>query len=160
MLNDKIHKRPEWDEYFLNLAHVVKSRSNCVRMDVGVVIVKDKRIIATGYNGTPMGVKNCSEGGCQRCADRHRGVLKEGERKDMCICIHAEQNALLQSAYHGVSTKGATLYTTVLPCSQCAKAIINGGIVSVVYGAGHTDTLGLELFISAKIQTRQYLSKK
>ncbi len=156
MLSNKIHKRPSWDEYFLNLAEVVKTRANCLRMSVGVVIVKDKRIIATGYNGTPMGVKNCSEGGCLRCMNRHKGILKENERKDLCVCIHAEQNALLQSAYLGVSTKGAILYSTVAPCLQCAKAIINSGVSSVVFGESHQEDKGLELFAVAGVKTRKY----
>ena len=146
-----MQKRPSWDEYFINLAQVVKSRANCLRLPVGVVIVKDKRIIATGYNGTPTGVKNCLEGGCQRCLDRQNNILKENERKDLCICLHAEENALLQSAYHGVSTKGATLYSTIAPCLQCAKSIINCGIAKVVYASFHQDTLGLNLLTSNRI---------
>jgi dCMP deaminase len=148
--------RPSWDEYFINLAEVVKSRSNCLRMAVGVVVVKDKRIIATGYNGTPAGLKNCIDGGCKRCLERERNILKESERKDLCICIHAEQNALLQSAYHGMSTKGAVLYSTVAPCLQCAKAIANSGISSVVYAGSYSDELGLRLFKSAGIKVQRY----
>lgn len=143
--------RPSWDEYFLNLAQIVKKRSNCLRMNVGVVIVKDKHIIATGYNGTPKGIKNCIEGGCERCLHREKNILKENERKDLCICVHAEQNALLQSAYHGVSTKGAKMFSTTSPCLQCAKHIINAGITSVIYEAEHQDNLGTELLRSAGV---------
>lgn len=150
-----MNNRPSWDEYFLNLAEVVKTRSNCLRMAVGVVVVKDKRIIATGYNGTPAGVKNCLEGGCQRCLDRQNNVLKENERKDLCICIHAEENALLQSALHGMSTKGALLYSTVAPCLQCAKAIVNSGIAEVVYGEDHQDDAGIQLFTAANVKFRR-----
>jgi dCMP deaminase len=149
-------QRPSWDEYFMNLAAVVATRSNCIRMPVGVVVVKDKRIIATGYNGTPAGIKNCSDGGCQRCMDREKNIIKENERKDLCICIHAEENALLQSAYHGASTKGATLYSTIAPCPQCAKAIINSGITHVVYATEHTDNMGLDLFKSAGLTVTRY----
>lgn len=149
-------KRPQWDEYFLNLAQVVQVRSDCLRMAVGVVIVKDKRIIATGYNGTPAGVKNCTEGGCRRCSDRHTNILKENERKDLCICIHAEENALLQSAYHGVSTKGATLYATVAPCLQCAKSIANSGVIAVTYMGDHSNELGLRLLEEAGIEVKKY----
>ncbi|MBI4009345.1 cytidine/deoxycytidylate deaminase family protein [Candidatus Roizmanbacteria bacterium] len=148
--------RPSWDTYFLNLAHVVKDRSNCLRMSVGVVIVRDKHIIATGYNGTPAGIKNCIDGGCERCLHREKNILKENERKDLCICVHSEQNALLQSAYHGVSTKGAILYSTTSPCLQCAKAIINSGISSVVYEGEHQDDLGLKLLQSAHVEVRQF----
>lgn len=145
---------PSWDTYFLNLAQVVKTRSNCIRMAVGVVIVHDKRIIATGYNGSPTGIANCYEGGCERCRDRQEGKLKENERKDLCVCIHAEQNALLQASYHGTQTKEATMYTTVAPCLQCAKAIINAGVVEVVYAESHQDDLGLQLLEKAGVKTR------
>jgi dCMP deaminase len=148
-------KRPSWDQYFLRLAHVVKDRSNCLRQAVGVVVVKDKHIIATGYNGTPAGVTNCCDGGCERCFHREKNMLKENERKDLCICIHAEQNALLQSAYHGVSTKGAVLYSTIAPCIQCAKAIINAGIAAVVYEQEHQDDLGVKLLTTATLQTKK-----
>lgn len=150
-----MNNRPSWDEYFLKLAHVVKERSNCVRMNVGVVVVKGKHIIATGYNGTPSGILNCSEGGCERCADREKNILKENERKDLCVCIHAEQNALLQCAYHGAPAKGAVLFSTVAPCLQCAKAIINAGIEEVIYEAEHQDELGLLLLQKAHVKTRK-----
>ncbi len=149
-------QRPTWDEYFLKLAHVIKDRSNCFRMAVGVVVVKEKHIIATGYNGTPAGVKNCFEGGCERCTQREKNLLKLDERKDLCICIHAELNALLQSAYHGVSTKGAVLYSTIAPCIQCAKAIINSGISEVFYEEEHQDKLGRELLIRAKVTVNHF----
>jgi dCMP deaminase len=149
-------KRPNWDNYFIDLAHVVKSRSSCVRDRIGAVVVQDKRIIATGYNGTPAGVKNCSDGGCQRCMDRHNDIVKANERKDLCICIHAEMNALLQSAYHGVSTKGATLYATVAPCLQCAKSLINSGIGEIIYEGEYTDDFGLKLLMEAGVKVRRY----
>lgn len=150
-----VQTRPSWDEYFLNLAHVVQVRSNCLRISVGVVIVKDRRIIATGYNGTPAGIKNCVDGGCQRCLDREKNVLKENERKDLCICIHAEQNALLQSAFHGVSTKGAVMYSTIAPCLQCSKSIANSGIASVIYSEEHQDDLGRKLLEEAGVEVRK-----
>lgn len=148
--------RPSWEQYFLELAEVVKRRSNCLRMAVGVVIVQGKHIIATGYNGTPAGVKNCMDGGCERCHKRHNNLLQENERKDLCICIHAEQNALLQSAYNGVSTKGGVLYSTVAPCLQCAKAIINAGIKEVIYKTDHQDKMGINLFNQAGVQVQQF----
>lgn len=156
---DRNDKRPSWEAYFLKLAEMVRERSNCLRMAVGVVIVKEKHIIATGYNGTPAGVKNCIDGGCERCLHREKNILKENERKDLCICIHAEQNAILQSAYHGVSTKGAVLYSTVAPCAQCAKAIINAGITEVVYETEHQDRIGRDLLTTAGVRVHQGSSK-
>lgn len=150
-------KRPSWDDYFLKLAYVVKTRSNCIRMSVGVVVVKEKRIIATGYNGTPMGITNCFEGGCERCTHRHEGKVQSGEKKDMCICIHAEQNALLQSAYHGISTKGGTMYSTVAPCLQCAKHIVNAGLAELVYAEDFDNEFGLDLLKKAGIETRKVI---
>ena len=148
------NKRPSWDEYFMKLAHEVKERSNCIRMKVGVVLVKDRQIIATGYNGTPKGIKNCIEGGCQRCLDRHNNRLQQGERKDLCICVHAEENAILQSAYHGVSTKGAVMYSTIAPCAFCAKSIINAGISEVIYQDNHPGAMGESLLQKAGVKVR------
>lgn len=148
-------KRPTWDEYFLSLARVVRERSNCLRMSVGAVLVKDKRIIATGYNGTPMGVKNCDEGGCGRCLNRQENKLKENESKEFCICLHAEHNSILQSAYHGSSSKGTVMYSTVMPCIQCAKAIINAGIAELVYSDKHTYNDGIKLLKSAGVKVRK-----
>jgi dCMP deaminase len=122
-------KRPDWDEYFMNIAEVTASRSSCSRRHIGAIIVKDYRIISTGYNGTPRGVKNCDEGGCPRCASN----VPSGENLTECICCHAEENAIVQAAYHGVSIKGSCIYTTYSPCLLCSKMIINGGINEVVY---------------------------
>lgn len=144
--------RPSWDEYFMSIAQIVKTRSNCLRDQVGVVIIKNKRIVATGYNGTPVGIKNCFQGGCKRCADRDKNILKPGESKDTCICVHAEQNAIVQSAYHGISTKGGTLYTTMSMCVQCARLIINGGIEKVISAKEYTDTHGLKLLKRAGVE--------
>lgn len=124
-----LDKRPPWDEYFMDIAHVVKRRSNCSRRQVAAVLVLDRRIIATGYNGTPRGVKNCFEGGCSRCASNVPSGADLGE----CICSHAEENAIVQSAYHGIRTKGASIYVTLSPCLTCAKMIINAGITEVIY---------------------------
>lgn len=126
-------KRPDWDEYFLNIAKVVALRSNCVKRKVAAVIVKDKRVISTGYNGTPRGVKNCSDGGCPRCNQ----MTSSGTKLDECLCSHGEENAITQSAYHGVSIKDATLYTTFSPCLLCTKMIINSGIKEVVFNVDY-----------------------
>lgn len=121
--------RPSWDQYFMDIAKVVALRGNCMKRKVAAILVKDKRIIATGYNGTPRGVKNCNEGGCPRC----NGLGKSGANLEECLCSHAEENAITQSAYHGVNIKGATLYTTYSPCLLCTKMIINSGIAEVVF---------------------------
>lgn len=144
-------KRPSWDEYFMMLADVVKSRADCTRRRVGSIIVKDYRIISTGYNGTPHKIKNCSEGGCKRCLRRDKGEIDWYEYEESCICIHAEQNAIIQAAYHGVSTKGATLYSTTNPCSSCAKILANAGIIKVVCKNEHHDKEGMELLKKAGI---------
>jgi dCMP deaminase len=122
-------QRPNWDEYFMNIAKVVASRSNCMKRKVAAVIVKDKRVISTGYNGTPRGTRNCNEGGCPRC----NNLARSGTNLDECLCSHGEENAIVQSAYHGVSVKDAVIYTTFAPCLMCAKMIINSGIREVIY---------------------------
>jgi dCMP deaminase len=121
--------RPDWDEYFMGIARVVASRSNCVKRKVAAVVTSDKRIISTGYNGTPRGTRNCNEGGCPRCNSLALG----GTRLDECLCSHAEENAITQAAYHGVSLKGGSIYTTYSPCLQCTKMIINAGLAEVVF---------------------------
>ncbi len=144
-------KRPSWDDYFLKLAIVVSKRSNCIRRQVGAVMVQGKHIIATGYSGTPTGITNCSDGGCKRCLSRAKNTLKENERKDLCICLHAEENAILQSAYHGATTKGATLYSITAPCLQCTKSLINAGIGRVVFAKTYKDDLGIKLLKRAAV---------
>lgn len=144
--------RPDWDSYFMKLAEIVKSRADCLRRQVGAVIVKDFRILATGYNGTPHGIKNCTQGGCQRCLKRTKGEIDWYEYEESCICIHAEQNAIIQAAYLGVSTKGATLYSTANPCCTCAKMLINAGIVRVVCKMEHHDKEGINLLKKAGIK--------
>lgn len=126
-------ERPGWNTYFMNIAQMVALRSNCMKRKVAAVLVKDQRIISTGYNGTPRGIKNCNEGGCPRCS--HFG--KSGTNLDACVCSHAEENAIVQSAYHGVSVKGATIYTTFSPCLNCTKMIINAGITDVIYNVAY-----------------------
>lgn len=119
--------RPSWEDYYMDIAKAVAKRSNCIRRQVGAVIVRDNRIVSTGYNGTPRGTKNCDEGGCPRCA----GNAPSGTALTECLCSHAEENAIVQSAYHGISVKGATLYSTLQPCLTCAKMIINSGITEL-----------------------------
>lgn len=126
-------KRPDWDEYFMGIARVVSLRSNCLKRKCAAVVVLDRRVISTGYNGTPRGVKNCNEGGCPRCGS----FLAQGEKLDECYCCHAEENAITQAAYHGVRIQGASLYTTFSPCLLCAKMIINSGVSEVVYNRAY-----------------------
>src|SRR5574339_415855 len=113
----------------MDIAKVVASRSNCIRRKVAAIIVRDKRVISTGYNGTPRGTRNCNEGGCPRC----NGMAASGTALDECLCSHGEENAIVQASYHGVAIRDATLYTTFSPCLMCSKMIINAGIRKVVY---------------------------
>lgn len=145
-------ERPGWDEYFMDIARVVASRSNCVKRKVAAVVTKDRRIISTGYNGTPRGTRNCNEGGCPRCNSFAPG----GTRLDECLCSHGEENALTQAAYHGVSLREATIYTTCSPCLQCTKMIINAGLVEVVYNADYPlGQTSLDLLDEAGIRLRK-----
>ncbi len=144
--------RPTWDEYFMRIAQVASLRSNCVKRKVAAVIVRDKRVISTGYNGTPRGTRNCYEGGCPRC----NALADSGTRLDECLCSHGEENAITQAAYHGVSVKDSTLYTTFAPCLQCTKMIINAGIREVVYNQDYplNDT-SFNLFKEAGVLCRR-----
>lgn len=145
--------RPSWDEYFMNIAKVVATRSNCMKRKVAAIIVKDRRIISTGYNGTPRGARNCNEGGCPRC----NGLAASGTALDECLCSHGEENAITQAAYHGISLKGSTLYSTFAPCLQCTKMIINSGIVEVVYNQEYPlNGSALKLLKECGILLRQY----
>jgi dCMP deaminase len=146
-------ERPSWDEYFLRIAEVVATRSNCLKRHVAAIIVKDKRIVATGYNGTPRGTKNCNEGGCPRCAS----LAPSGTSLEDCLCSHAEENAITQAAYHGTSIRDAVLYTTFSPCLLCTKMIINSGIREVVYGADYPlGETALRLLQEAKVIVRRF----
>jgi len=153
LLKDRASKmhRPSWDEYFMNIAKVVAMRSNCVKRHVAAVIVKENRIISTGYNGTPRGIRNCYEGGCARC----NSFGESGKDLGECICSHAEENSITQAAYHGVAIKGATIYTTFSPCIMCTKMIINSGISEVIYGAEYSmNKLELSLLKEAGVRVR------
>jgi len=145
-------ERPDWDEYFMSIARVVATRSNCVKRKVAAVITKDRRIISTGYNGTPRGVRNCNEGGCPRCNSFAEG----GTRLEECLCSHGEENAITQVAYHGVSVRETTLYTTFSPCLICTKMIINAGISEVVYNAHYpVGDVALNLLKEAGVKVRR-----
>ena len=143
--------RPGWDEYFLGIAKLVSMRSTCLRRKVGALVVKDRRILATGYNGTPSGIKHCSQAGCMR----EKLKVPSGERHELCRGLHAEQNVLLQASLHGVSLKGSSIYVTNQPCIICAKMIINAGIKEVVMGDHYPDAMAQEFLKEAKIKLRK-----
>ncbi len=146
-------ERPSWDAYFMSIARVVATRSNCIKRKVGSIITSDRRIISTGYNGTPRGLPNCNEGGCPRC----NRAAESGTRLDECLCSHAEENAITQSAYHGVSVRGGTLFTTLCPCLMCTKMIINSAIAEVVYDTPFpTGDISLELLREAGLKVRRF----
>ncbi|NLL94309.1 MAG: cytidine deaminase [Thermoplasmatales archaeon] len=147
--------RPDNDKYFMDMAELVSKRSTCVRRQVGAVIVKDKRVLTTGYNGSPRGTMHCEEKGCIR----EQMNIPSGTRHELCRGVHAEQNAVIQAAYFGVSIKDGTIYTTTYPCSMCAKIIINAGIVEVVYRDGYVDDLSKMLFKETDMLVREYPPK-
>ena len=148
-----VDPRPDWDTYFMEIAQVTATRANCSRRKVAAIVVADNRIISTGYNGTPRGVKNCFAGGCARCA----GKAPSGSSLEECICVHAEQNAICQAAYYGTRLAGATIYVTISPCLTCAKLIINAGIKEVVYGGDYAFTEQTErLLKEAGVKCRRY----
>ena len=146
--DDRRRERPSWDQYFLQLARQAASRSTCLRRQVGAVLVRDKRLLATGYNGSPRGTTHCNDAGCLR----EQLGIPSGERQELCRAIHAEQNAIIQAALHGVSVKGATLYCTNHPCVICAKMIINAGIARIVIADDYRDTLAEEMLAEAHIE--------
>ncbi|MDA8141540.1 MAG: cytidine/deoxycytidylate deaminase family protein [Desulfobacteraceae bacterium] len=141
-------ERPSWDTYFMDITCLVAKRTTCLRRAVGAVIVKDRRLLSTGYNGAPSNVRHCAEVGCLR----QQLKVPSGERHELCRGIHAEQNAIIQAAYHGVSIKGGTLFCTTQPCSICAKMIINAGIVRIVYQDGYADPLAIEMLAEAGVE--------
>ena len=144
-------QRPSWEEYFMDITMLVAKRSTCLRRAVGAIVVKDKRILATGYNGAPSGVRHCLEVGCLR----EQLKIESGERHELCRGIHAEQNAIIQAAYHGVSIKDASLFCTNLPCSICAKMIINAGIRRIYYRSGYADAISRDMLEEARVELIQ-----
>ena len=141
-------KRPSWDEYFLNIATLVSERATCLRRKVGAVLVKDKRILATGYNGPPRGMVHCDEVGCLR----DKLNIPSGERHELCRGLHAEQNAIIQAAYYGINIDGSVLYITHQPCLICAKMLINAGIKKVVITSGYPDKMARDFLDEAGIK--------
>ncbi len=143
--------RPDWDSYFMEIARIISKRSTCKRRNVGALIVRDKRILSTGYNGAPMGLAHCTDGECLR----EKLKVAPGERHELCRGLHAEQNAIVQAAYHGASINGAQLYTTHLPCSICIKMVINAGISKVFYIDGYPDELAAEIMKESEMVIRK-----
>ncbi len=146
----KPDRRPSWDEYFLEVASVVANRSTCLRRKVGAVIVKDKRILATGYNGSPSGLKHCLDIGCLR----DKLGIPSGQRHELCRGLHAEQNAILQAVVHHIDIKNSFLYATNQPCIICAKMLINAEIKEIIISSGYPDELAKEMLKEAKIKIR------
>ncbi len=144
--------RPSWDEYFATLAKQVSTRTTCMRRAVGAVIVKDNRILATGYNGVPAGMHHCAEVGCLR---DQLGV-PSGQRQEICRGLHAEQNAIIQAAKYGIDISGAKIYITTQPCITCAKMLINAGITEIIYANPYPDELSLGMLDEAGIEYRVF----
>lgn len=144
--------RPSWDEYFMEIAQVVSSRSTCLRRQLGAVIVREKRMLATGYNGVPTGLRHCAEAGCMR----ELMGIPSGERHELCRGLHAEQNAIIQAALYGVSVRGGAIYTIAQPCAMCAKMIINAGLRRVVYDEDYPDALAGELLEEAGVAVERH----
>ena len=141
--------RASWDEYFMEIAEIVKTRSTCIRRQVGAVIVKENRILTTGYNGSPAGTYNCIDKGTCKRQELH---IPSGERHELCRALHAEQNAIITAAKNGVSTEGATIYVNFQPCVICAKMLINAGIKRIVYKGDYPDELSLEMLKEAGVK--------
>jgi dCMP deaminase len=148
-------KRPSIDEYFMRMAHLAASRSTCLRRNVGAVIVKDKRVLSTGYNGAPRGLAHCEEVGCVR----ENLDIPTGERHELCRGVHAEQNAIIQAAVFGTSIKDGIIYTTNHPCVVCAKLLVNASIQEIIYDDDYVDELAKEVLNQSSVKVRQFSSE-
>ena len=144
--------RPSYDEYFMEMAHVVSKRSTCLRRKVGALLVKDKHILCTGYNGAPKGLSHCSDVGCLR----EEQNIPSGERHELCRGLHAEQNAIIQAALFGVSVKGSVLYCTNTPCVVCVKMLINAGVEEIIYSGEYPDDLARKILQESNIKIRKF----
>lgn len=147
--------RPSWDQYFMDITRLVATRSTCLRRQVGALLVKDRNILATGYNGVPSGITHCDAVGCLR----DRLNIPSGERHELCRGLHAEQNAIIQAARHGINIDGSTLYCTTMPCIICSKMIINAGIGAIVYTEGYADELAREMIEEAGIKVIHFIAE-
>ncbi|MCF0104948.1 MAG: cytidine deaminase [Eggerthellaceae bacterium] len=144
--------RPSWDEYFMKIVNEVATRSTCLRRSVGAIIVKEKQILATGYNGAPSRIKHCSFTGCLR----EKLMVPSGERHEICRGLHAEQNAIIQAARSGTNIEGSTIYTNTQPCVICAKMLINGGVENIVYENKYDDKFALDIIKEAGLRLRVF----
>ena len=145
-------ERPSYDEYFMKMADLVSKRSTCVRRKVGALLVKEKHILSTGYNGAPKGLKHCAEVGCMR----EQLHVPSGERHELCRGLHAEQNAIIQAAVFGVSIKGSTLYCTNAPCVVCVKMLINAGVTEIVYSGDYPDDLAKQMLSESILKIKRF----
>jgi dCMP deaminase len=145
-------ERPSYDKYFMEMAHVVSKRSTCLRRKVGAILVKDKHILSTGYNGAPKGIKHCSEVGCIR-EDMH---IPSGQRHELCRGLHAEQNAIIQAAVFGISIKNSILYCTNTPCIVCVKMLINAGVEEIIFSGDYPDDLAKKMIDESRIKIRKF----
>ena len=148
--------RPDNDTYFMMMAELVSTRSTCLRRKVGAVVVKEKRVLTTGYNGAPKGLRHCEEVGCVR----QNQNIETGTRHELCRGVHAEQNAVVQAAYFGISIKGASIYTTCFPCVMCTKILLNAGISEIIYKNDYIDPLSKEILNETDVIVRKYEEKK
>jgi len=153
----KKQKRPSWDEYFMEITNLVATRATCLRRKVGAILVKDRRILATGYNGPPKGVPHCDElGGCLR----EKLSVPSGERQELSRAVHAEQNAIIQAAKMGTNIDGATLYVTNHPCFICAKMLINAGVSKIIFADGYPDKYAEDILKQANVTVTKFNSHK
>src|SRR3989338_8065638 len=148
-----VTSRPSWDEYFLEVARLVSKRSTFLRREIGAVAVKDKRILATGYNGSPSGLAHCLDIGCLR----EKLGIPSGQRQELCRALHAEQNVIIQACIHKVDLKNATIYVTNQPCVICSKMLISIGIKEIVFSEGYPDELAVQMLKEAKVKMRKIL---
>ena len=146
------NKRPSLDEYFMRMAHLAATRSTCLRRTVGAVIVKDKRVLSTGYNGAPRGLPHCKEVGCLR----EKLNVPSGERHELCRGVHAEQNAIIQAAVFGTSIRDGTIYTTNQPCVVCTKLLINANIIEIIYDDEYIDELAKDILSQSTVKVRRF----
>ena len=152
IITKSLIKRPDWDDYFMDITFLVSQRSTCLRRQIGALIVREKRILATGYNGAPSGLRHCLDTGCLR----EKAGIPSGERHELCRGLHAEQNALIQAALHGVTVKDAILYCSHFPCSLCTKMLINARVKKVIYSNGYPDELARNLMEEAGLENIQF----
>ncbi len=151
-MSEEVDNRPSWDEYFMKIANDAATRSTCLRRGVGCVVVKDHRILATGYNGVPCGISHCSKTGCLR----EKLGVPSGQRHEICRGLHAEQNAIIQAAKYGIDISGSVIYVNTQPCVVCAKMIINAGIEEIIYQNPYDDELSRQILKESGIKMRVF----